>query len=300
MSSHKFDRRDQNDHRALWLILLILSLLLLIGGVVGLILLKTGPVNSDPDPKQMIKDPPVSSPSEPSRPGQPGESESETAEGIEGTTKPELPDNPADFAGYWEINPDVIGCIYIPMNREGDDFDYDIRLPILQARLADDDNFYLHHNLNREYQFSGELYTQKKNAKDFSDRVTVVYGHNMLNPKARDTRFTNLLDFRSKAFFESHDVFYIYTPGHILTYTIVTATAFDTRHILNNFDFKDDSVYEEWINNYVLNPRSMGAHAREGTEVTVDDKIVILSTCMDRGARRYLVEGVLINDEPTK
>ena len=292
MATHKYDSPKQSSRRGLWLILLILSLLLLIGGVVGLILLKN-PVNKDPDPKSMINPPPVASGTDvpdgtvaPDAPTDPDE--------------PELPDNPADFDGYWEINPDVLACIYIPMNREGDDFDYDIRLPILQARTADDDNFYLHHNLQREYQFSGELYTQKKNAKDFSDRVTVVYGHNMLNKKAADTRFTNLLDFRSQEFFDTHDVFYIYTPGHILTYTIVAATPFDTRHILNNFDFSDDQVYQEWINNYVLHPRSMGAHAREGVEVTVDDKLVILSTCMDRGERRYLVEGVLINDEPTK
>ncbi len=296
-STHKFDRKDpedQNKHKALWLVLLIVSLVLLIGGVVGLILLNKKPAHADPDPKQLIGDPSISSKKETDEPdSSTGETDPEDV--------PELPDNPADFEAYWEINPDVIACIYIPMNREGDDFDYDIRLPILQSRRSDDDNFYLHKNIYREYQFSGELYTQKKNAKDFSDRVTVVYGHNMLNKKAPDTRFTNLLDFRSQEFFDTHDVFYIYTPGHILTYTIVAATPFDTRHILNNFDFKDDAVYQDWIDSYVLHPSVfIGAHAREGVEVTVDDKLVILSTCMDRGERRYLVEGVLINDEPTK
>ena len=38
---------------------------------------------------------------------------------------------------------------------------------------------------------------------------------------------------------------------------------------------------------------------REGIEVTTDDKLVILSTCLEHGASRYLIQGVLISDEPT-
>ncbi len=298
MSSHKFENKKQ---KRLWLILLILSLLLLIGGVVALIILKN-PAAKDPDPKSMINPPAPSAPTGPSAPTVtlPTRGPAKTDPTEPTPTEPELPDNPVDFAGYWEINPDVCAAIYIPMNREGDDFDYDIRLPILQPRTADDDNFYLHHNLERKYQFSGELYFQKKNSKDFTDRVTVIYGHNMLNRKAADTRFTNLLDFRNQEFFNTHEFFYIYIPGHILTYRIAAATPFDTRHILNNFDFSDDQVYQDWIDTYVLSPRVIGAHYREDQEVTIDDKIVILSTCMDRSTRRYLVEGVLISDEPTK
>ena len=292
---------SNNSRRRLWLIVLILSLLLLMAGGVTAFLLFRTPAEKDPDPKSMTNPPSPSSPSDPSsdtapRPTDPTEPDTTDPE----PTEPELPENPVDFEGYWEINTDVCAFLYVPMNREGDSFDYDIRLPILQPRTADDDNFYLHHNIHRKYQFSGELYFQKKNSKDFTDRVTVIYGHNMLNRKIEDTRFTNLLDFRSQDFFDTHEYFYIYLPGHILTYRIAAATPFDTRHILNNFDFSDDHVYQEWINNYVLNPRVVGSHSRQDQEVTIDDKIVILSTCMDRGTRRYLVEGVLISDEPTK
>ena len=39
---------------------------------------------------------------------------------------------------------------------------------------------------------------------------------------------------------------------------------------------------------------------RKDVEVTTEDKLVILSTCLEHGKYRYLVQGVLISDEPTK
>ena len=200
--------------------------------------------------------------------------------------------NPVDFDALKRRNSDVYAWIYIPM---GSKYPPDIDYPILQSSTEMDDNFYLHHNLNKNYQFSGCIYTQKKNAKDFSDRVTVIYGHNMLN----STMFSHLTYFQDSRFFKEHEYFYIYTPGHILTYRIAAAIQFDTRHILNNFDFSDDSVYADWIENYILHPKTMNRATREGISVTIDDKLVILSTCLDHGAYRYLIQGVLIDDAPT-
>jgi sortase B len=180
----------------------------------------------------------------------------------------------------------------MPLSPEREDIDY----PILQARTEDDDNFYLHMDMYRNYLFMGSLYTQKKNSKDFTDRMTVIYGHNMLN----QVMFSNLVYFRDSQFFENHEYFYIYTPGHILTYRIAAAIQFDTRHLLNCFDFSDDKIFSEWIQNYILEPRTMVRSVREGMEVTIEDKIVVLSTCIEYGAYRYLVQGVLISDEPTQ
>ena len=204
--------------------------------------------------------------------------------------EPQLRDNPIDFAELQAVNPDAYAWIYIPM---GDDLDIDY--PLFQARPGDDDNYYLHHNIYRKYQFSGCIYTQRWNTKDFTDRVTVVYGHNMLN----GTMFTNLVYFLKNDFFQEHDVFYIYMPGHILTYRIASAIQFDDRHLLNCFDFSDDGVYQDWINNYIVNPKSVNRAYREDITVTTEDKLVILSTCLEHGKYRLLVQGVLIDDEPT-
>lgn len=197
-----------------------------------------------------------------------------------------LPENPIDFATLKATNSDVYAWIRIP----GTVIDY----PVLQATDQDDD-FYLNHDLDKKYKFAGSIYSEKKNSKDFSDRNTVLYGHNMLN----GTMFQNLHKFRNADFFEENQYIYIYTPGHILTYKIIAAYKYDSRHLLNTFDYSDNTVFKDYLD-YIKNPSSMMVNKREA-ELDLNSKILTLSTCIgDEKDYRYLVQGVLIKDEPTK
>ena len=280
-----------------WIVLLILSILLIVGGIAAYLL-------SHPFWKKPV-DPGQSHPQAtteartrettqaPLTTEAPATTEAPVTEPpIPETTAEPLPENPVDFEALQEINPDIYAWFYMSLSPERDDID----LPILQAGIGDDDNFYLHHDIDRTYLYEGSLYTQKANAKDFSDRMTVIYGHNMLN----QSRFSNLLYLRDPDIFASHEYFYIYTPGHILTYRIACAIQFDKRHLLNCFDFSDDQVFADWIDSYILHPKSYVRSVREGMEVTIEDRIVVLSTCIERGAYRYLVQGVLIDDALTQ
>ncbi len=218
------------------------------------------------------------------------EAPAQAAEESTETEEPALAENPIDWKYYQDINEDVYAWIYIP--------ETGIDLPVLQSQGPEDDNLYLHHDINRNYLFAGEIYSQKKNAKDFSDPVTVLYGHNM---KKEGERFTNLLYFEDEEFFNDNEFFYIYTPGHILTYRIFSAHGFDTRHILNNFDFSTEEGFREYITT-ILSPRSMIVNIREGVTISVEDHIVTLSTCAYVGTEkiRYLVHGVLVDDQLTE
>ncbi|MBR7010134.1 MAG: sortase [Oscillospiraceae bacterium] len=279
-----------------WIILLLLSLLLLLGGAAAYIF--THPWWVEPvNPAEYHTQAPT--PEAPERPAQPtppataslpAESSAETLPPTE-TTEPPLPNNPVDFAALRERNDDVCAWIYLPMGPEKPDID----LPILQPKEGWDENYYLHKDIDRKYLYAGCIYIQQVNSQDFSDRVTLVYGHNMLD----GTMFSNLPVFRDSRFFDEHEFFYIYTPGHILTYRIAAAIQFDTRHILHNFDFSDDQVYDDWLQNYVLRPKTMVRNVRKDLELSIDDRLVILSTCLEHGASRYLIEGVLVSDEPT-
>ena len=294
------DKTKENKRsRRLWIVVLLLSLLLLLAGAAVYIL--THPWWTEPlDPSAYhTLAPTPTAPSVPPETETPARTEPVTEPVTEvpttaapTTTEPPLPDNPVDFEPLKEINEDVYAWLYIPMGPEKPDID----LPVLQPGPKDDVNYYLHHDINRKYLFAGCLYTQPINSIDFTDRVTVIYGHNMLN----GTMFSNLPVFRDSKFFEAHEFFYIYTPGHILTYRIAAAIQFDTRHILNCFDFSDDEVYADWIRNYILEPKVMVRNYRKDLEITIEDRLVILSTCLEHGASRYLVEGVLISDVHTK
>ena len=194
-------------------------------------------------------------------------------------------ENPVDFDSLIKQNPDIYAWIYIP--------ETNINYPV--CRHASDDNFYLDHDIYKNYSYAGAIYSQFCNSRDFDDRVTVLYGHNM----ADGSMFANLHKFRDKDFFDKNKYLYIYTESRKLTYEVVSAFVYDDRHIMNSFDFSDDKVFKDYLD-MISNPRSVSSNTREGVNLDIDDNIVVLSTCLNSGEGRYLVQGVLINDEQTK
>lgn len=202
------------------------------------------------------------------------------------TTQPVLPDNPIDFAAKQAENPHIVAWIQIP----GTVIDY----PIMQSGNDVPENFYLDHNPQRKADRNGSIYIQQINRADFTHPNTVMYGHNMAN----GSMFAALHKYRDKDFFDENSIIYVYTPGHILTYRIFSAFVYDNRHILNSFNFSDPEEYGAFLEQ-CLNPISMTKQVREGVSVTTDDRIITLSTCTASGRERYLVEGVLIDDQAT-
>ena len=198
-----------------------------------------------------------------------------------------LPENPIDFAALQTQNSDIVGWIRVP----GTVIDY----PILQSAPDEVEDFYLYRNVEKAYKRAGSIYIQKMNDPTFTDPNTVIYGHYMAN----GSMFADLHQFRKEAFFNQYDTAYIYTPGHILTYRIYSAFVYDNRHVLNSFDFQTEEGFEAFLED-TRNPRSMARRVREGVEVTTKDRIISLCTCTMKDSERYLVEGVLIDDQPTR
>ena len=205
-----------------------------------------------------------------------------------GTEEPELPANPINFTALKADHPDIYAWISVP--------DTNVDYPIVQSVV--DDNYYLRRDLDGNYALYGSIFTQSMNATDFTDPVTVIYGHNTVD----GTMFADLHKFEDKEYFDAHPEFFIYTPGHILTYEVVSAYRYDDRHIMNSFDFSDEQVRREYFD-YVLNPTSMVVNVRDGVTLDLDDRIVQLSTCPTEGSQsgnRYLVTGVLTSDQATR
>ena len=78
---------------------------------------------------------------------------------------------PIDFSGLKNQNEDIYAWIRIP----GTVIDY----PILQH--PEDDTYYLNRTAERKKGLPGSIYTENLNKTDFSDRNTLIYGHNMKN-----------------------------------------------------------------------------------------------------------------------
>ncbi len=197
----------------------------------------------------------------------------------------EFADNPVDFESLEEINEEIYAWIYVP----GTNVDY----PIVQS--ATSDFFYLDHDVYKNYLFAGSIYTEACNLRNFTDRNTVLYGHNM----ADGSMFATLHRFEDEDFFNKNKYIYVYLPGKKLTYKIVSAYNYDNRHIMNSFNFADDKVFEEYIN-FVMNPHSSISNVNKDVKLDLNSKLITLSTCLNSNDEgRYLVQGVLINNEQT-
>ncbi|MCQ2450347.1 MAG: class B sortase, partial [Clostridia bacterium] len=203
-----------------------------------------------------------------------------------------LPEQPEFLTKAITDNPDTIGWIQLPGS--GDSGRYaDINYPIMQSSSAENENFYLTHDFEKQRSHDAAIYVQRYNHADFSDPNTIIYGHDL----ADRTMFTALRQYTNKSFFDKNDVFYIAIPGHVLTYKVYSAFVYDDRHLLRAFDFDDNAEYQNFLD-ITLNPTfSRQYFVRSGVSVTTDDRIVTLSTCTPNknDKERFLVVGVLTN-----
>lgn len=178
-------------------------------------------------------------------------------------------------------NKDIYAWIVVP----GTVIDY----PVVQH--PQELNYYLNHNLDGSTGYPGCIYTQYLNSRDWSDRNTVLYGHNM----RIGTMFAGLHDFMNADFFDENRYIHIYAEdGRILVYEIFAAYEFSDAHLLTTFDFSTDTGYGKYLDS-IRESADSGGHFREEVEAGTDDKIITLSTCIShRSSKRYLVQGVLI------
>jgi len=178
-------------------------------------------------------------------------------------------------------NPDIIGFIRIAGTRVGDS--------IVQGR---DNDHYLYHDVFNRRNAAGALFMDYRNRPDFSDRNTIIYGHNMNN----GTMFHDLRHFRQFSYFDSRRHITVIADEHILIYEIfaVFTTHIDFDYIRVNFS--NDAEFQALINEMLRI-----SHFNTGVRPTYDDRILVLSTCLGGSAGqdyRIVVAGRLITPFP--
>ena len=189
--------------------------------------------------------------------------------------------NPIDFAKLTAINPDLYAWIRIQ--------DAAIDYPI--AQHPTDDVYYLNHDLYRDVAIAGCVFTQYYNKKDFSDPNTVIYGHNMADG---ESMFASLHWYEDADFFKKTRYCYIYTVDKIRVYDIYSTRPYSDDNLMLSIDWKNSTVYGNYLKE-IFETRNMESNYREGVEVTTDDRIITLSTCINgQPQNRFLVTGKLV------
>jgi len=184
-----------------------------------------------------------------------------------------------DFDALRENGPDIIGWLNLP--------DTVINYPVTQT---DDNEYYLHHLYDGTYNKVGCLFADYENKADFSDRNTIIYGHNM-----RDgSMFAALNEYDEQSYFDTHKQMYLVTPEG--GYLCEVFTAFVAKPSESGSDtspwclsWKDDGAYTTWLT-------AMAERSVVETDVTVtsSDKVLTLSTCTPGGVSRFIVMAKLV------
>lgn len=169
-----------------------------------------------------------------------------------------VPEKAVDFPKLREeVNADIYAWIYIP--------DTAIDYPVLQHPT--DNAYYLEYNLDGSKGYPGCIYTENYNKKDFSDPVTVLYGHNMKN----GTMFADLHKYEDSKFLTEHPYIYVYTEEGLLAYRIFSACEYTSEHLLYTYDFTDEAVLEGYLQK-IKDVRSMNNVTDESVFNGIDRK----------------------------
>lgn len=189
---------------------------------------------------------------------------------------------PIDFAQLQQQNPDVYAWIQIP--------DTAVDYPIMQS--ASDNAYYLNHTVTGAEGYPGSIYTENLNSQDFTDKNTVIYGHNMDD----GTMFGGLHQYVDPAYMSQHSEIYIYTPEHKYTYKVFAAVTYDNRHILETYNCNEEAQFQDFLDS-VMSVQNIASQYSSDIVATSGDRIITLSTCNGNSEQRFLVEAVLSNEE---
>lgn len=187
-------------------------------------------------------------------------------------TKPSLPK--VDFEALSKMSDEVVGWIYCP--------DSPINYPVMQG---EDNQKYVSVLPNGKKNSAGSIFADHRQSPFGTDRNFIIYGHNMKN----DSMFGTLIEYRKQAYFESHPVFYYFTPDG--AYIIELYAGFHTEATL---DFYNVYMDEEQAADYMANARRRSTFASD-IEYKEGDRIVTLSTCVtgdENDLSRYVLVGV--------
>ena len=187
-------------------------------------------------------------------------------------------DAPEKIAVRWEElkqkNDDILAWIYIPA--------LNISYPVLQA---DDNEYYLHRDVNREYLYAGSIFMDAWNNPSFYNYNTIIYGHNM-----RDgSMFARLKDLTDPDILKECRYFWIFTPEADLLYEICSVHSALAGSETFTLRFEDYENYKEWQDKML----SL-SDPPTGETLEYQDRVVTLSTCTDNSSVRMTVQGKLI------
>ena len=176
-----------------------------------------------------------------------------------------------------KLNSDTVG--WIKVNNTN------INYPVVQTK---DNDYYLNNAYDKSKNIAGWIYVDYRNNLDIINKNTIIYGHSGLKG---NLMFSSLKNVLNKSWYLNNDNRNIYfsIKGKEYVWKIFSIYTIKTTSDYLDIDFYDDNKYSEFINK--IKNRSINNF---NEEVTVEDKILTLSTCYKDDTNRLVVHAKLI------
>lgn len=183
-----------------------------------------------------------------------------------------------DWEKLKEINGDFVGWIRLD--------DSTVDYPFVQGT---DNEYYLRHLFDGTYNNSGCVFMDVNNNRDFSDKNTILYAHNMKN----GTMFASIEKYKDASYYDGHKVIHIYTEAATYDVYPVAGIVTDGQDDYVRTSFSDDNDFMSYVNRFVSSSTFTSEQSIEAS-----DRMIMLSTCnYDRSDGRYVLIGKLVQED---
>ncbi len=181
-----------------------------------------------------------------------------------------------DFEALIAYNSDVVGWIRIP----GTSISYSLV-------QAEDNNKYLRHSLDLTWNEFGWPFLDYKNSSDFTDKNTVIYGHNITS----GLMFADLANIYNGSLGNDVTINIYRKDYRLLTYKVFSTYVYAPESYYLTTQFANDEAYSTYLS--AMMSRSV---IDFNQTVGVDDNIITLSTCTRDTKNRIVVHAKLVSN----
>ncbi len=149
-------------------------------------------------------------------------------------------------------------------------------------------SYYLSHNFDKKWNLGGWVFADYHNKFDETDKNIIIYAHNMKD----GSMFETLKDTLEKKWYskkENHIVTLVTVRGTYKYQVFATYSIEPEDYYINTY-FNNDDEYLKFLN--TLKGRSIYDYK---VDLSNEDKILTLSSCLGDGSKRVVLHAKLIN-----
>ena len=176
-----------------------------------------------------------------------------------------------DFEKLKEKNSDIVAWLKVKGTN--------IETTVVKSTNND---YYLTHNFNKEYNSAGWIFADYKNKVDGTDKNIVIYGHNMRD----DSMFGSLKNILNSDWYDNEENTNItlYTENEKCIYKVFSIYKIESEDYYITTEFENDKKFEQFVN--TIKKRSIKEF---DIDVSESDNILTLSTCANNNKYRVVL-----------